>query len=280
MIAPTIALVLLFAAQPQNGSADSATVEQRAHDEYERHRRAAIRINDLAEHVQSEADATALVSEVATLFSKELPPAWFASGTNQRVAEAEYQSGRDPAKRIPEERIVNVWNQYVREIGAPDEAVVTAAEIHNMRDAQYTVAQHLWARGNQNIWTVPNIYAVRDDGKVADGCRAFEPIRVIYDLDRFQNLRSARDRVRKGVQVSEQVKNRVADPRTQGGVLLTTHSTEENPVRFRRIPLSAKKWFPRLRSVAQAIVRRTLPSRIKPRRPNGIRPRTFPSYSS
>jgi hypothetical protein len=79
---------------------------------------------------------------------------------------------------------------------------------------------------------MPNIYAGGGDGKVADACRAIEAIRVISDLYRFpQNLRSARDRVKRGVLVSEQVKNRPADasPQRKGGVLLAAH--EENPIR-------------------------------------------------
>jgi hypothetical protein len=226
-----LAVALLVASQQNGGSADSATnMPQRAHDEYERYRQAAIRINDLAEHVQSEADATALVSKIAALFSKGLPPVWLANGTNQRVAKAEHQSVRDRAKRIREQRIVDVWNQYVREIGAPEEALVSRAEIHNMRDAEYTVAQHLWARASQTIWTMPNIYAVGSDDKVADDCRAIGAIRLIYDLDRFQNLRSARDRVKRGVLVSEQVKNRVdSTPQAKGSVLLAAHA-EDNPV--------------------------------------------------
>jgi hypothetical protein len=102
----------------------------------------------------------------------------------------------------------------------------------NMRDAEHTVAEYLWARGDQTIWTMPNVYAIGTDGKVADSCRAIEAIRVIYDLYRLpQNLRSARDRVRRGVPLSEQVKNRVADstPQPKGSVLLAAHA-EENPV--------------------------------------------------
>lgn len=56
----------------------------------------------------------------------------------------------DPAKLIPEQRIVDVWNEYVREIGAPDETIVTAAEIHYMRDAEFAVAQKMWTQGVQN----------------------------------------------------------------------------------------------------------------------------------
>ena len=227
-----LVFALLVAAPQQSDSAEpQATMQQRAHEEYERHRKVAIRINDLASQVQSEADAKAIVEEIAALFSKELPPAWLASGINQRVAKAEYQSVRDPANRIPEQRVIDVWNEYVREIGAPDETFVTAAEIHNMRDGSFTVAQLMWSRGHQTIWTMPNIYAVGTDGKIADACRAIEAIRVIYDLDRFQNLRNARDRVRRGVLVSEQIKNRETNstPQAKGSVLLATQA-EENPV--------------------------------------------------
>lgn len=101
-------------------------------------------------------------------------------------------------REVPEQRVVDVWNQYAKEIGAPDDAIVPVAEIHNMRDGSFTVAQLMCARGNQTIWTMPNGYALGSDGKVAEGCRALEAIRVIHDLeDLFQNLRGARDRLRR-----------------------------------------------------------------------------------
>ena len=71
----------------QSDSTDSqATMRQRAHDEYERHKHAAIRINELAGGINSEADASAVVSEIAGLFAKEVPPAWASSCIRQRVA--------------------------------------------------------------------------------------------------------------------------------------------------------------------------------------------------
>lgn len=177
-------------------------------DRYEQHKQASIRINELARQIHSEGDASALVSEIAALFAEELPPAWAVSGIAQRVAHAEYESVHDSTKLISEERIVDVWNEYVREIGAPDETVVTTAEIRNLRDAKFTAAQLMWARGVQTIWTMPNVYAVGTDGKVADGCRALEAIEVIHDLDDlFQNLRAARDRVRRGIVPSEVAKH-------------------------------------------------------------------------
>jgi hypothetical protein len=46
---------------------------------------------------------------------------------------------------------------------------------------------------------MPNIYAVGPDEKVADGCRAVEALRVVWDIaNQVENLRSARERVQKG----------------------------------------------------------------------------------
>ena len=141
MIALGVVFALLVAAPQQSSSVESqTTMQQRAHEEYEQHKQAAIRINELAGGIHSEADASAFVSAIAGLFAKELPPAWASSDVRQRVALAEYEAVRNPAKLIPEQRVVDVWNQYAREIGAPDEAIVSVAEIHNMRDGSYTVA--------------------------------------------------------------------------------------------------------------------------------------------
>ena len=153
------ALVLLcqqfcFAQQPaQNSEAAmiGSNVPVSSVLTYEQHRQAAIRINELAGRIQSEADASALVSEIAALFAKELPHAWASSSIRQRVAHAEYETVGNPARLITDQRIVDVWNQYVKEIGASDEAIVSVAEIHNMRDGSFTVAQLMWARGNQTI---------------------------------------------------------------------------------------------------------------------------------
>jgi hypothetical protein len=223
----------LMVGLPQDSrSAESqATMQQRAKELYERHKQAALRINELAEGINSAADASALVSEIAGIFAKELPPAWASSSIRQRIAHAEYETVRNPARLIPEQRIVDVWNQYAREIGAP--AIVSVAEIHNMRDGAYTVAQLMWARGTQTIWTMPNVFALGPDGKIADGCRAVEALRVIHDLDDlFQNLRAARDRLQKGLVPSEEIKKRMGDPNAQprGTVRLEAHA-DTNPIR-------------------------------------------------
>ncbi len=210
-----LVFALIIAAPLQGNSAESqATIQQQAHDAYERHRQAAIRINDLAARIHSQADADAMISEIADLFDKELPPVWAMSIIRQRVAHAEFEAASNPAKLIPEQHVVDVWNHYAREIGAPDETIVSVAEIHNMRDASFTMAQMMWARGNQTVWTMPNVYALGSDGKVADGCRALDAIRVIHDLvGFFQNLRAARERLRKGTVASEEIKKRTAEPK-------------------------------------------------------------------
>src|SRR5580700_7191757 len=227
------ALIIGSPQQDSRSNESQATMKQQAHDEYERHEQAAIRINELAGQVQSEADASALVSEIAGLFAKELPPAWASSSIRQRVAHAEYETVRNPATLIPEQHVVDVWNQYAREIGAPDEVTVSVAEIHNMRDGSYTVAQLMWERGQQTIWTMPNVYALGPGGKVADGCRAVEALRVIHDLDDlFQNLRGARDRLRRGIVVSEEVKKRLghATPQPHSTARIEAH-VDANPLR-------------------------------------------------
>ena len=178
---------------------------------YEPTRQRAIHINDLAGNIRSESDARAYVDAVAEEVTGHRHMSWTTRSIRHRVAHAEYEAATDPSRLIPEERIVDIWNEYVREIDAPSEALITIAELHNMRDSLYTTAsQYTWPRGLiQSIWTMPNIYAVDADGKVANGCRALEALRVIHDMhDLFQNVRSARERVQKGELASEIFKQR------------------------------------------------------------------------
>lgn len=100
-----------------------------------------------------------------------------------------------------------------------------------MRDGDSAVAQFSWSRG-QNIWAVPSIYPVDSEGKLADGCRAIETLRTLYDLDMmFDNLRGARERGRKGVLVSEELKRRPenAPPQQKTSSRLEVH-VYRNPV--------------------------------------------------
>ena len=211
-----LALVFGYPQQESSKTEEQAAAQRQASLLFERHRQAAIRMNELAAHINTEADARAFVDEVADMFADSLPPAWATSGIRERIAHAEYEAISDPLRQVPEQRIADVWNKYVREIGASEEAVVTAAEIHSMRDATFATAQVMWLRGtNQTAWTMPNIFAVGVDGKVAEGSRAVEAIRVIYDLDRvFDNLRSARERLRKGIVASDAIKKSLENTST------------------------------------------------------------------
>ncbi|MGA8271997.1 MAG: hypothetical protein WB919_10615 [Candidatus Sulfotelmatobacter sp.] len=111
-----------------------------------------------------------------------------------------------------------MWNEYVRELNAPEETLVTVAEVHNLRDAQYNSSRFMWKKNMQQIWTVPNAYAVGADGKVASGCRAVEALKILHDMFYlFRNVESARERVQKGVLVSDLNIHRAQDsaPRPQ-----------------------------------------------------------------
>jgi hypothetical protein len=201
---------------------------------YERFRQESIRVNELAAHIGSEADARAYVNAVAEMFADSLPPSWATRGIRERIAHSEYEAVSDPLRQIPEQRIADVWNKYVREIGASGEALVTAAEIHGMRDATLALAEVMWSRGtNQTAWTMPNIFAVGADGKVAEGCRAVEALRVIHDLDQlFDNLRGARERLRNGVVASDAVKKSLQNTKAnQKTTARLTARVDSNPLR-------------------------------------------------
>jgi hypothetical protein len=202
-----LAFVFGYPQQESPKPEEQAATQRQASLLYERYRQEAIRMNELAAHLSSEPDARAFVDAVADVFADSLPPSWATRGIRERIAYAEYEAVSDPLRQIPEQRIADVWNKYVREIGASEEAIVTAAEIHSMRDGTFAAVQVMWARGmNQTAWTMPNIFAVGGDGKVAAGCRAVEALRVIHDLDQqFNNLRSARELLRKGIVASDAI---------------------------------------------------------------------------
>lgn len=202
-------------------------------------RQRAIHINDLAGNIHSEADARAFVDAVAEELTSHRHMSWTTRSIRHRVAHAEYEAESDPSRQIPEQRIVDVWNEYVREIDAPEEALVTVAELHNLRDSMYSGAsRYAWQRElTQSIWTMPNIYALDADGKVASGCRALEALKIIHDMhDLFQNVRFARERVQKGLLASEVLQQRPLNPAQppravfSSGALLATSISMRNPI--------------------------------------------------
>ena len=172
-----------------------------------------IQINQLAGNIHSLNDSRAYVNAVAKEFADELPPEWTTAGLRDRIAEAEYKTATNPANLISEQRVADAWNRFVNEIGAPSEALVTVAEIHNLRDADYASAQLMWAQGLKEIWTVPNIYAIGSDGKVANGCRAVEALRIEWEMaNAYENLLAARSNVQHGILLSDAYKKRAKKP--------------------------------------------------------------------
>jgi hypothetical protein len=170
-------------------------------------------INDLAGRIQSLDDASKLVDLVAAEFSHELPPKWATRSVRQRLARAEYEAAADHGSLnfgslIPERHIADAWNDFLQKIGAPQECFVTGAEIHTLRDSYYVTSQLSWARGNQNVWTIPNLYAVGGDGKVASGSRALEALNILWQLaNQPEALQSTRELMKKGQLMSDMYKN-------------------------------------------------------------------------
>ena len=204
LLAASLAVIPLSCAQ-QDATAKQQKALQTALAQLEEYRRNAIQINELAGHIASPEDSRKLVDSIANQFADELPPRWATRSVRDRIARAEYESATDPSRLIPEQRVVDVWNEFVREIGAAEEAQVTVAELHTLRDGEYVSARVLWRRDMKSIWSVPGIYAVGSDGKLADGCRAVEVLRIIWEMaNRFENLRGARENLQKGILPSEE----------------------------------------------------------------------------
>src|SRR5512140_3582903 len=122
-LALTIVAAMLFGQSGDNGAKEEA--QRRAQEESQRTER----INELAGNIRSEQDARAVVDLVAQTFEKDLPPAWSTAQLRERVARAEFRSVTDSKALISDERLAQVWNEYVKTIGAPDVALTNAAEI-------------------------------------------------------------------------------------------------------------------------------------------------------
>jgi len=230
----TLLLLALLAGDPPDSasappltpgsSASHSTSEQieqirqkleQARIQHEPIQREAIRINELAGRIRSEADARKLVDSVAEVLTNHRHLFWAAQGIRRRVAHAEYETVSDPVRLIPEQHIVDIWNEYVREIDAPEETLITAAELHSFRNANYqTTSRYAWRNDlSQSIWTMPNIYAVEADGQLAAGCRALESLKIIHEMhERFINVQAARRRVQMEAEAADDLKQPPPEP--------------------------------------------------------------------
>jgi hypothetical protein len=108
-----------------------------------------------------------------------------------------------------------------------------------MRDGQYAIAKLSWSQGwNQSIWTMPNIYTVGADGKVAVGCRPLEALRVFYDLDNnLGMLTAARKALKEGRVMSDEIE-RLNRPgvKTEYRASVSVSHVRDNPVRGAEYP--------------------------------------------
>lgn len=196
-------------------------------------------INDLAGNIHSPQDARQLVDLVAAEFSDELPPRWATASIRKRIARAEFMSAVDSGSLISEQHIADVWNDFVKKIGAPQDTMLTAADVHYLRDAQYVSARIFWVR-EKDIWTIPGVFAVGPDRKIAQGSRALEAIRLLWLLsnleDDFPGIHSA---AQKGVLFSDLVQQQAksGSGRAQGGFVVAriiSYPVQQAAFRYQR----------------------------------------------
>ena len=117
--------------------------------------------------------------------------------------------------------------------------MLTAADVHYLRDAQYVSARFFWVR-EQDIWTIPGVFAVGPDGKVANGSRALEAIRLLWLLgtneDDFPGVHAA---AQKGVLFSDLIKQEAksGSGQSHGAVLLArmvSYPVQQAAFRYQR----------------------------------------------
>src|SRR5260370_23597638 len=87
----------------------------------------------------------------------------------------------------------------------------------------------------QSLWTMPNVYSIDADGKVASGCRAVEALKIIRDMhEMFVVLRSARARVQKGLLGSDVTRLRQENLAMLSNPMFSTSQfhaiTNDNPI--------------------------------------------------
>ncbi len=114
-VLPGSGLVFGYPQQKSSKTEEQVAAQRQASLLLERHRQVAIRMNEVAAHIGSEADARSWMrSRICSLAACLLR------------GHAEYEAVSDPLRQIPEQRIADVWNKYVREIGASEEPICTS----------------------------------------------------------------------------------------------------------------------------------------------------------
>jgi hypothetical protein len=224
------------------------------------YREQAIRLSQLAANIHSVTDARSLVDFVVDLFPDELLPAAVSNSLREKVAQAEFGAVSDPQNLIPEWRVAEAWNTYAQTMQAPQESQVTAAEIHNLRDAFLTAADLGWKQGRRSIWSVPTIYATQNDGTIAIGCRAIECMRIFWDLGNIPtNLFNARVRVSQGVFASDLFRqDKVDSSQATHGSYVSGEPAPRNSILIAEREYVAKKGMKAFNKVLNAMLDQAL----------------------
>lgn len=194
---------------------------------YESMRQQAIRMNTLAGNLDTPEDARALVGMFASEFrwSGRLGSRAFL----RHFAQVEFDAAHDPAHGISEQQVAEAWNTYMQEIAAAPETRITAAEFHSIRDAHFASARYLfWRPGRETVFAMPALYNTQPGESLAPNCRPLEILVNLFSLQSsFENLTAARERVRKGMIFSDEIRKSLLSPAAHQSV---------GVVRFRVIP--------------------------------------------
>jgi hypothetical protein len=219
-------LVTRMRSAPQDRDAMIAEARKKA----EEYQKTALRIDELAGSIHSEEDARAFVDAMGQAFADQIPYSLTAP-LRARVATAEYAAVSDPAKLIPEQRVVDAWNHWIADINGPKEARLTVAELHVIRENYYFGATSSHARQYRALWSLSNIYAVKPNGRVADACRPVEAFLLLHQIDMlFINVVYARDFIAQGKSMDEDLRRRAELDKSTTRTEAHLVAMPENPV--------------------------------------------------
>jgi len=208
------------------------SADMTAHDNgtFQSQRLHAIQMNTLAGNLHTPEEAHTLVGLFAEEFSVELPGKFTDRRFLDHLAGAEFNAAHDPARGIAEEQVAAAWNTYLDAINAPPETRVTPAEIHSLRDGDYAISRVFWRPGMETIWIMPALHNTQPDGSLAHNCRPLEALLMLWDIDNiYENLEAARYRIRHGIVLSEQFKQR-KPASTQDRATVSISISPPNPV--------------------------------------------------
>lgn len=220
------AAALTFVSRTRSAPQFCDDMIREAQHKAEEYRQTATRVNELAGAIHSEQDARAFVDALGKAFSDEIPYALTAP-LRERVARAEFAAVSDSSTLVPEQRVADAWNKWVNDIHAPQEARISVAELHTIRENQHLAANAPWARDNPTLWSLGNIYALKPNGRVADACRPVEALLLLHQIDSmFVNVTYAREFIAQGKSIDEVVeaaaRRQEQQPKLGAHVVLST----------------------------------------------------------